>query len=81
MRPSSRKKRNKKGSSGNTAEVGTQSSPEEHKMPLPASPLTDSPRGDVPLIREGKVLTGFILAELDVRPPLPLPPPRLGDSS
>jgi len=50
-------------------------------MPLPASPLTDSPRGDVPLIREGKVLTGFILAELDVRPPLPLPPPRLGDSS
>ncbi|GAA5845230.1 hypothetical protein JCM9279_004811 [Rhodotorula babjevae] len=66
VRPSSRKKRNKKGSSGNTAEVGAQSSPEEHKMPLPASPLTDSPRGDVPLIREGKVLTGFILAELDL---------------
>ncbi|GAA5929634.1 hypothetical protein JCM3775_006504 [Rhodotorula graminis] len=66
VRPSSRKKRNKKGSSGNTAEVGAQSSPEENKMPLPASPLFDGSKGDVPLIREGKVLTGFILAELDL---------------
>ncbi|GAA5904317.1 hypothetical protein JCM8208_006834 [Rhodotorula glutinis] len=66
VRPSSRKKRNKKGSSGTTAEPGAQSSPEENKMPLPASPLFDSPKGDVPLIREGKVLTGFILAELDL---------------
>ncbi|GJN94397.1 hypothetical protein Rhopal_007477-T1 [Rhodotorula paludigena] len=76
VRPTSRKKRNRKknnashdsnGTSDAAAQAGAgQSSPDEPKAQLPPSPLVESPKSDVKLIREGKVLTGFILAELDL---------------
>ncbi|GAA5823192.1 hypothetical protein JCM3770_004308 [Rhodotorula araucariae] len=72
VRPSSRKKRTKKNSAGApvangaSCDAGAQSSPEEGKAEFAGGSLVDSPKSDVRLVREGKVLTGFILAELDL---------------
>ncbi|BGP51716.1 hypothetical protein JCM10450v2_007666 [Rhodotorula kratochvilovae] len=73
VRPSSRKKRSKKNSTGaatsngGSGDTGANSSPEESgKAELAGGSLVDSPKSDVPLVREGKVLTGFIIAELDL---------------
>ncbi|GAA6017715.1 hypothetical protein JCM10207_000473 [Rhodosporidiobolus poonsookiae] len=67
-RPTTRKKRNKKSGSGSG---DTQASPENPGIPLPRlsgdGPLTASPiPTGQPVIREGKILTGFVLAEHDL---------------
>lgn len=69
-RPISRKKRSKKKAAAAAAAAdseGTRSSPEDAKSGLPGSPSEDDHDDEPQLIREGKVLTGFILAEQEVR--------------
>ncbi|KAL7342815.1 putative microtubule-associated protein [Rhodotorula toruloides] len=68
-RPISRKKRSKKKAAAAAAAAegeGTRSSPEDAKSGLPGSPSEDDHDDEPQLIREGKVLTGFILAEQEL---------------
>lgn len=75
-RPSTRKKSKKKSSTDASPDL-SKTSPNPQGLPLPpvastsASKYTDSPvptnMGQQPVIREGKTLTGFIVAEHDVR--------------
>ncbi|GEM11040.1 microtubule-associated protein [Rhodotorula toruloides] len=66
-RPISRKKRSKKKAAAAVAaaDEGARSSPEDAKSGLPGSP-SEEDDDEQQLIREGKVLTGFILAEQEL---------------
>jgi hypothetical protein len=77
-RPSTRKKSKKK-SSGDASPDLNQTSPEGQGQGVPLPPVTSTTNGgkytdspvpaQQPVIREGKTLTGFIVAEHDVRLP------------
>ncbi|GAA5863665.1 hypothetical protein JCM8547_003686 [Rhodosporidiobolus lusitaniae] len=77
VRPATRKKRSKKTNSTGSPDLNGQGSPENNGNALlppvatsNGNSLTDSPKqtagGNRPVIREGKMLTGFILAEHDL---------------